>query len=148
MFEIVSTLLRYIFITVIYLFIYGIIRLIYLDIQTMNNRQKDPAGELPYLKLINRRDSLDFRLEEVYLLEGDTTIGRSGKNNIAIQDPFISSEHVKLVLQGKVFYLEDLGSKNGTFVNEQRVAGQKVLLNNGDRIHIGQLDLLYVENAV
>lgn len=144
MFEIVSILLRYLFILVIYLFIYGIIRLIYLDIQTMNNRHRDPAGEMPYLKLINRRDSLDFRLEEVYLLDGDKTIGRSNKNSIVIQDPFISSEHIQLILQENGFCLKDLGSKNGTFVNGEPVAGQQVLLKNGDRVHIGQLDLLYV----
>lgn len=147
MFEIVSSLLRYIFITVIYLFIYGVMRLIYLDIESMKERQKDPGGKLPYLKLINRRDSLGFKLEEAYLLDGSKTLGRSGKCDITIQDPFISSEHVRLVQKEGTFYIEDLGSKNGTFVNGQRITGELMPLKSGDRVQMGQLDLLYVNNA-
>lgn len=148
MFEILSSLLRYIFITVIYLFIYGIIKLIYLDIHSVNGRQRDPGGKLPYLKLVNRRDSLDFKLEEVYLLDGSKTVGRAGKSDITVQDPFISSEHARFHMKDGVFFIEDLGSKNGTFVNGERLSSQAVPLKNGDRIYIGQLDLIYVNNAL
>lgn len=141
MFEIVSSLLKYIFITVIYLFIYAIIRMIYLDI-----RPTGPSGknDVPYLKLVNRRDDLDFKVEESYMLTDRLTIGRAQGNGISVADPFLSGKHAAFSYKDGVCTVEDMNSTNGTLVNGGKLTEAPVRLKDGDRIHIGQLDFLYV----
>lgn len=144
MFEIFSSLLKYIFITVIYLFIFAIIRMIFLDIHSMNGRRAGNNENLPYLKLINRRDSLNLKVEESYILDKNVTIGRGSGNSVKVADPFLSGKHAVFMNQDGFYFLKDLGSTNGTFVNGSRVDKTPVRLEDGDRIHIGQLDFLYV----
>jgi hypothetical protein len=147
LFEIFSSLLRYIFITIIYLFIFGVIRLIYLDIKSINAKGNKTKSDSPYLKLVNRRERLEFKVEETYVLEGNVLLGRSGRTGIVINDPFISSNHAKFVHSNGKYNMEDLGSTNGSFVNGEKVERAAVPLNNGDRIHVGQLDFLFVEDG-
>lgn len=148
MFEMLSSLLKYIFITIIYLFIFGVIRLIYLDIKSMGAKGRNPKPDSPYLKLVNRREHLEFKVEETYVLDGDVDLGRSGRNGIVINDPYISSKHVRFLMRNGKYYLEDTGSTNGTYINGEKLSSETVELNNGDRIHLGQLDFLFVESVV
>lgn len=142
MFEIFSSLLKYIFITVIYLFIFAIIRMIYLDIYSMNARRT--GQNLPYIKLINRRDSLEMKVEESYILDNNLTIGRARGNGITISDPFLSGQHAVFTKSDHNFYIQDLNSTNGTYVNGKKLENAPVMLNDGDRIRIGQLDFIFV----
>ncbi|MBZ4646462.1 MAG: hypothetical protein PWR27_2305 [Petroclostridium sp.] len=146
MFEILSSIFKYIFIVIIYVFIFGIIRLIYLDIKSMNGQGKKIHEKYPYLKLINRRERLDFKVQESYTLNENKTIGRSSKNDIVIQDPYLSGEHAHLILENGMYLLKDLGSTNGTFINDVKIGVEPVALKNGDRIHIGQIDFLFVND--
>lgn len=97
----------------------------------------------PYLKLINRRDQLSFKVEESYTVSENSTIGRSRKNEIVLNDPFISGVHAKIWKSGGVYFLEDLGSKNGSFLNGERIT-EPFTLRNGDRISLGQVEFLFV----
>jgi hypothetical protein len=73
-----------------------------------------------------------------YPLRGGTiNIGRNPDNQIVIQDPMISRYHARLTWQGNTFLLEDLGSANGTWINDARIANP-VLLRPGDSIGLGQ----------
>ncbi|MCR6545484.1 FHA domain-containing protein [Dehalobacterium formicoaceticum] len=101
------------------------------------------ASDQPYLKLINRREQLGFKVEETYNLRDKNIIGRSPKNEIVLKDPFISSEHGRIWQSGGIYYLEDLGSKNGSLLNGQPVSGPSIL-KNGDKISFGQLEFLFV----
>ncbi len=142
-FELISSILKYVFTILIYLFIFWIARLIYLDISVMQRGPSPAFSNQPYLKLINRRDQLGFKVEEIYNLREKNTIGRSPKNEIVLKDPYISSEHVRIWQSEGVYYLEDLGSKNGSMLNGLPVSGP-VLLKNGDKISFGQLEFLFV----
>ena len=145
MYEIISSLIKYLFITIIYLFLFGIIRLIYLDIRYMNIRSGLISGKYPYLKLINRRDSLSFKVEESYILNCSKSIGRSNKNAIMVEDPFMSTEHASIDYQDNGYFLKDISSSNGTFVNNHKIQYSSVKLKNGDKILIGQLNFLFVD---
>lgn len=140
MYNILSIVFKYIFIIIIYMFILSIIRLIYLDIRGIS---KSRGGEGAYLKLINRKDSLPFRIDEHYAIEEELSLGRRGSNDIVIKDPYISKSHFRVIKDEKMYFLEDLKSSNGTFLN-----GQKLLdvakLSNGDRIKIGNIEFLFV----
>lgn len=144
MYEIISSLLKYVFITIIYAFIFGIIRLIYLDIRSMSGKSLQKEERLPYLKLLSLKDRFYFKLEESYLLTGDTSIGRSNKNKIHIADPFLSGMQAVFTKIGGAYYLRDAGSTNGTELNGMRLGTEPVPLKDGDRIHAGQLDFIYV----
>lgn len=141
MFNLLSLIFRYLFIFIIYLFIFGIIRLIYLDIKSMSGI----IDNYPYLKLINRKDSLPFKIKEVYTLEDTITIGRKKENNVAINDPYISNQHLKITLDEGKFFIEDLDSANGTYLDGDRIT-DVLRLKNGDRIKFGQVEFLYVSN--
>lgn len=69
------------------------------------------------------------------------TIGRSEDNNFAISDRWISRTHAMLqCMDTGEFYLIDLGSRNGSFINGRRVS-IPVILHNGDRLTFGQTEL-------
>lgn len=69
------------------------------------------------------------------------TIGRSEDNNFVLPDRWISRNHAMLQsMETGEFYLIDLGSRNGSFVNGRRVS-IPVTLHNGDRLTFGQTEL-------
>jgi len=72
-----------------------------------------------------------------------TTVGRSAENTIPLEFNGISRLHFKVVNQDGTFVVEDAGSKNGTFVNNQKIEGQ-VLLNKGDMVKLGSMALKYL----
>jgi pSer/pThr/pTyr-binding forkhead associated (FHA) protein len=79
-------------------------------------------------------------------LEGDQfTIGRKPDNSIVIDNPAVSGHHARLVRTQDAFVVEDLGSTNGTFVNDVKV--EKRPLRNGDRVLIGKHLLLFQDEA-
>lgn len=140
MYNMFSLVFKYIFIIIIYLFMLNIIRLIYLDIKGMNLSSLDKNT---YLKLVNRKETLPFKVFEYYPLEDNTSIGRSNKSNVVIKDPYISKEHLRIVKDEGDYYLEDMESANGTFVNGNKIL-DVVKLKNGDRVRIGQVEFLFV----
>ena len=69
-------------------------------------------------------------------LEAATTIGRGAECELRIDDTYASQQHARLFGKNGGWYVEDLGSTNGTFVNEQRLAAP-ALLQPGDRVRVG-----------
>jgi FHA domain-containing protein len=63
-------------------------------------------------------------------------LGRSPDNDVILRDPATSGHHARLERRGDDFWLVDLGSTNGTFVNGESV--QEKQLNHGDRLTVGQ----------
>lgn len=122
------------------MFILSIIRLIYLDIKGIDTSSMDNSI---YLKLINRKDSLPFKVKEYYPLDGQISLGRGNDNQIVLKDPYISKRHLIIVEDEGNFYLEDLNSSNGTYLNGDRIM-DVVELKNGDTIRVGQVEFLYV----
>lgn len=72
-------------------------------------------------------------------------LGRSNKNDIVIKDPYVSGKHLKFIMKDGKVSVQDMGSTNGSFVNGMRLGSDPVYLEDGDKIHIGQMDFLYVE---
>lgn len=145
MYEILSTILKYFFTVIIYAFIYSIIRLIYLDIHSMSVKLGGNKGEYPYLKLLNRREDIPFKVDEIYSLKGNKTFGRSNGNDYIIKDPFLSSEHAEFSFRDGKVYLKDKGSTNGTYINSIRIGREEQLIKNGDRVTVGNLTFILVE---
>lgn len=140
--------MKYIFITIIYLFIFSVIRLIYLDIRSTNSRKEAAEKAVPYLKLINMRESLDFRVSETYFLGRNVRIGRRLSNEICIQDPYLSGSHAEIIMQDGKYSLKDAGSTNGTFINGIPTNKEEAPLKDGDRIRVGQVEFLFVGSGL
>jgi pSer/pThr/pTyr-binding forkhead associated (FHA) protein len=69
-------------------------------------------------------------------LDGSTTIGRSVECELRLDDTYVSQQHARIFDRGGNWYVEDLGSTNGTFVNEQRLVAP-AMLTPGDKIRVG-----------
>jgi len=72
-------------------------------------------------------------------------IGRGDQAEIRLEDPHCSSRHARLVLEGGVVVLEDLGSTNGTYLNEELLGGPTPL-HEGDRVRIGDSEFTFQES--
>ncbi len=86
--------------------------------------------------------------EYMYPLKvGINTVGRSADNDVVVQDCYISRRHCAiLVHSGETCELHDTASKNGTFINGQRIAGP-TRLRSGDEIRMCDQRLIFVSRS-
>jgi hypothetical protein len=71
-------------------------------------------------------------------------LGRGEQAEIRLEDPFASSRHARLLAQGGVIVIEDLGSTNGTYLNEELLGGPQPL-HPGDRVRIGDSEFTFLD---
>jgi len=64
-------------------------------------------------------------------------VGRALDADLTLSDPFLSRRHSRFFRTGADLFVEDLGSRNGTFVNGEPVDGT-MRLRRGDRVQFGQ----------
>ena len=76
------------------------------------------------------------------LRPGETILGREGDGVVPLPSPSVSRQHAALILEGRAAQLRDLGSKNGTFVDDLRVEGT-VMLRDGAQLRFGTLHVTY-----
>jgi hypothetical protein len=79
----------------------------------------------------------------VFPLEGWITVGRAATSDIVLEETFVSGAHARFVPRGQFYYVEDLGSTNGTFVNERQVT--EAQLKPDSRVRIGETIFRYEE---
>jgi pSer/pThr/pTyr-binding forkhead associated (FHA) protein len=80
------------------------------------------------------------------LAAGAVTIGRAADNDIQLDDKTISSHHAKIVTFYNASHVEDLGSTNGTLVNDKKV--KRHVLQPGDILMIGDYRLVVDTDSV
>ena len=81
--------------------------------------------------------------EERRLHGGMINIGRGADNDIVITDFSVSRSHARIVIQGKSYEIIDAGSRNGTFVNGDRIESR--LIQAGDTITLGRFKINVIE---
>jgi pSer/pThr/pTyr-binding forkhead associated (FHA) protein len=87
------------------------------------------------LEVLDPGRSRVARGERIGVISG-ATIGRAAGNGVRFDEDSVSSRHAVVSLEGGRWWLEDLGSTNGTFVNDARVTG-RAPLRNGDVVQVG-----------
>lgn len=142
-FDLLSTFFRYLFVIIIYLFILSIIRMIFLDLRLTEKRLRISRGDC-YLRLLSGREAVAYGIEDSYILKANNVIGRDGSCDICFADRFMSQKNTLIFLEGSDYYIEDLDSKNGTFVNGEAVTGDPILLYDGDKIAVGSVEFAFV----
>jgi hypothetical protein len=158
----VSVLLKYGFLIVLYLFLMWVARSAMKDLRRARTTAPPTAGGIAaptpndatgYHRAVPL-EALDPRLVverapghtpgmEYEVGEG-AILGRGDQAEIRLDDPFASSKHARLTHQGGVVVLEDLGSTNGTYLNEELLGGPAPL-HPGDRVRIGDSEFTYME---
>lgn len=141
--QILSKILTFFFVLVMYLFIFVIIRMIYMDIRVMYKKKSGGMADA-YLKLINLRRDLDFFVEESYEILDSDIIGRGKKCDICIPDYYLSAKNSRIFKHSGKFYIEDLDSTNGTYLNGEPLGDMAVELLDGDKISVGRSNFLFV----
>ena len=95
------------------------------------------SGVMPGLVLVQGNEQ-----KNIVLTRTPFSIGRKVDKDLVIADPRVSRDHAEIQLQEGQFYLIDLSSKHGTFVNGERIQRQK--LERNDRLEFGARDSTYV----
>lgn len=91
-----------------------------------------PASEA--LTLVSLENGRSFNVNTVRV-----RIGRDPRNHICLDDVYVSKQHAFITFEDGKFWIEDLGSKNGTKVNDAHILDREIL-NRGDTVTIGRTD--------
>ena len=83
------------------------------------------------------------RVGESFALDHDRmTIGRRPDSDVFLDDVTVSRDHALLVKRGGDYYLDDLGSLNGTYVNRHRIESHR--LEDADELQVGKFKLTFL----
>ncbi|HWO02562.1 MAG TPA: FHA domain-containing protein, partial [Blastocatellia bacterium] len=80
---------------------------------------------------------------EYPITQHETNIGKAAHNHIVLTDPTVSNAHAILIMRGGGYSIADLGSRNGTFVNSEKLGPHAHVLRHGDTIQLGQTVLTF-----
>lgn len=154
-FDIIILLLRIALIFVIYFFIYLVVRVITREFNSSARRRtaypepeyvqqermavpplNPTTGAAGRLVVIDSGNATTLRPGAVLALQPVTPIGRRPDNAIILDDNFVSSQHSLIALRDGSWWLSDVASTNGTFLNDKQIQ-QPQKLNWGDVIGVG-----------
>jgi hypothetical protein len=133
---------RLLFLGLIYLFLFRVVRALLRDLRAAAREPTERPGRLVVLA----SPSGEPPAGQAFGLEVITALGRDVNNAIVIEDPFASADHAVLTYRGRSWYIEDLDSTNGSYVNGNRVEGVAPM-GFGDELQIGQVRMR-LERAV
>ncbi|MEZ4623912.1 MAG: FHA domain-containing protein [Thermomicrobiales bacterium] len=142
--------LRIAFVAVLYLFLMQVTKVMLREIRIVA-AAKAPTVHVPQspARPVDERglivlDAGDTWLEPgaYFALHGETFLGRGSGNDIYIEDPFISSEHARIIVEPDRTIFVDLGSTNGSRVNGEDVRSP-VTLFDGDVVQLGRVRFRY-----
>jgi hypothetical protein len=152
----VAVALKFGFIAVLYLFLLWVSRSALRDLRRTSGSSAAPDyddatamhragsvldahGGMPRLRV---ESAPGLRSGAVYDLSDGALLGRGADADIVLEDSFSSSRHARLIPQGDAVVLEDLGSTNGTYLNDEPLGGPQPL-HEGDRIRIGDSEFTF-----
>jgi pSer/pThr/pTyr-binding forkhead associated (FHA) protein len=81
--------------------------------------------------------------EQVYHLQSRLTIGRAPEGEIYLPDPSVSRQQALVFIEDEKAILEDMGRRNGTYVNEERV--KRALLSSGDVVRFANITVRFLK---
>jgi hypothetical protein len=128
--------LRLLFLGGLYLFLWAVVRVLLRDLRAA---AREPGAELGRLVVVSSPGG-EPAVGAAFSLDAVTTLGRDVNATILIDDEFVSGIHAALTYRGRAWYLEDLGSTNGTFINGSRVEGVAAT-TFGDELQVGNVRL-------
>jgi hypothetical protein len=155
--EPISVALKFGFLAVLYLFLLWVVRSGFRDLRGRRSLSQalpadatglhsasaphsyDVAQRAPRL-VVERASGHDPGM--IYDLDGELVLGRGDQAEIRLEDPFASARHARIFEQGGIMAIEDLGSTNGTYLNEEPLRTPRPL-HPGDRVRIGESEFSF-----
>jgi hypothetical protein len=156
--EPVSVALKFGFVVVLYLFLLWIARSALRDLSSSRggggaaavvpegtglHSASTPFHDAASARLVVER-APGHRPGMIYDIGEGAILGRGDAAEIRLEDPFASGRHARVIAQGGIVVIEDLGSTNGTYLNEELLQGPQPL-HHGDRVRIGDSEFTYEE---
>jgi hypothetical protein len=129
--DLLLTLLKLIFLALVYLFVWQVARAIGAHLGLSPIRRRRRPGSRVVVVRSETQAGVDFTVVDAVVL------GRSDEADIVLDDPYASEFHLRLNSREGRLVLTDLGSTNGTYVNGRRVT-TPVDLNRGDAVQVGK----------
>jgi pSer/pThr/pTyr-binding forkhead associated (FHA) protein len=134
------SLLKYGLLALVYLFIWRAVRTVTRDLRTAapagrrrgGKSSETAATPIPTVVL----HGPDGARPRTLKLAASTTVGRAPECEIRLDDTYVSQQHARIFGKSEKWYVEDLGSTNGTYVNDQKLAAP-AQVQAGDRIRVG-----------
>lgn len=153
MFSVVTLILRYAFLVLLIIFVIKLVKQMFCDLANDKALLPDALGGLSEIKDIQESagakltvvnsSAPDLNCGDAFEIDKDIVLGRIGSSDIVIGDTFTSSKHARVYIKKGHYWLEDLGSTNGTFLNEVLVE-QPVILADGDMFRVGGVTFKFV----
>ena len=137
-------LLRLLFIFLLYFFLYQVVRVTTRELIALASQSAEAPGPRPTGRLVVV-DGAESALPPgaAFGLQPVTRVGRHPDCTIALDEPFVSAEHAELSYDHGRWWLRDLGSTNGTFVNGAAVT-VPTGVRPGDVVQFGRIKLQFV----
>lgn len=144
----VLTVLKVVFLALLYFFIYRAIRSVAVDLRPAARAPvgRDRAAAKPKARgggkaprsvvIVDERGSK----VDTIRLNGTLQVGRADACQIQLPDTYASSFHARIYSTDGSWYVEDLGSTNGTYLNQRRITAPAEL-RAGDKVRIGKTTL-------
>lgn len=145
--DIVLDILKYVFLAVLYIFVARAVRAVMIELRPAGASTATRSQQPTQSKSTSRRTKKAPK--RAVIVEGSSTsgknfelgkeltIGRADKCHVILDDTYVSQVHARVFPRGESFFIEDLGSTNGTYLNRKRVGGATEL-QRGDRVKIGK----------
>ena len=149
----VLTVLKFCFLALIYLFLFRIVRTVMAELRSSRIPVPElvvpdpvaPAGSPPGGKRMRSGTSWELvivappeRVGETFTIDDELTVGRgAGCAVVLADDTFVSQVHARVFRRGSDPYVEDLGSTNGTTLNDEALT-EPTRLRRGDRVQFGE----------
>jgi hypothetical protein len=141
--EAALTALKFGFLALLYLFLFRVVRVVVLEMRgtggaaVADGDARDGGRGARRGARLRVLEPADHK-GETYPLGDELTVGRGGGCGVVLpDDQFVSTVHARLFRRGDDLFVEDLGSRNGTFVNGAQVQAP-TRLRRGDRVQFGQ----------
>jgi hypothetical protein len=136
--DILIFVIRLLLTALLYLFLVAVLIVLWRDLRAAGEAPAAIQERKARLVVLASCDGLEE--DAALALQPFTILGRSPANTIVVPDTFASAEHALISWRGGQWWLEDLGSRNGTRLNDASVTAPTVL-SAGDVISIGQVKL-------
>ncbi|SHK61065.1 FHA domain protein [Clostridium cavendishii DSM 21758] len=136
--KLISGAFALVFIVILYSIIYYALKIMYRDVKGGGRKRSSAVNSKKAhgLEVMATDNSETLKIGSVIPVRGTLSIGRKGDNSICLNDQFVSSHHAKLYVRNNDFYLEDLDSTNGSYVNGGQITG-RVKLKVEDEVKLG-----------
>jgi len=140
----VRVLLEYGMLFWLLMFVGRISKWIFLDMKEKFQAQKPPevSSDEAVLLILGSEAEEEGLAKRRFAFGEQITIGRGEDNDVVIPESFVSHHHAVLFRRGSQYVIEDLGSRNHTYVNDQLLTG-KAYIRPGDTIRIGLVTMRF-----